>query len=152
MKLAVVRTRDELVELIRLRRDELNISHETIDALGGLSDNYFSKLVCDPPMKGFGEMSLGAVLKALALGIAAVVITEDPAQAKRMASRWKPRKRTPMRRGRAASTATIECVAGDDTAMQSQLKIDLAGDTIDDEKSERPADRGPGSRTALCRD
>jgi hypothetical protein len=86
---------DELLDVVRGRRDELGLTHETIDSLGGLCDGYFSKLAADPPVRGFGEMSLRAVLGALALRIAEVTIIEDVEQAKRMRPRWRPRRRAP---------------------------------------------------------
>jgi hypothetical protein len=89
----VVASIPELVAAVRARRDELNISHESIDALAGLAGGHFSKLVCDPPIKGFGELSLKSVLGALALRIVVVRIEEDPDQRARMAKRWIKRKR-----------------------------------------------------------
>ncbi|KRR22637.1 hypothetical protein CQ14_30995 [Bradyrhizobium lablabi] len=89
----VVRSRDEFVQLIRDRRDELQLTMETLDAVTGLADGLCSKLLAPNPTKGMGAISLKALLGALALGIAEVRIIEDPAQAKRMAPRWTKRKR-----------------------------------------------------------
>jgi hypothetical protein len=91
----VVSTIPELLDVIRDRRNQLGLTHEGIDSLAGLPDGYFSKLVCDPPVRGFGEMSLKSVLNALALGIARVELVEDLEQAKRMRPRWRPRRRAP---------------------------------------------------------
>jgi hypothetical protein len=88
----------ELLDVVRARRDALDLPHEGVDHLAGLPSGYFSKLVCDPPVRGFGAMSLQAVLGALALGIARVEIVEDVAQAERMRPRWRPRKRRPERK------------------------------------------------------
>jgi hypothetical protein len=88
-----IKSRDELLQVIRARRDALNISHETIDGLTGLPDGYSSKLLAPTPIKNLGPMSLGALLSALALGIVTVTIDEDPEQAAKMVNRWKPRRR-----------------------------------------------------------
>jgi hypothetical protein len=89
----VVTSRDELVQLVRDRRDELGITHETIDHIAGCAAGYTSKLLAPEPMKNFGPMSLRTVLGALALGIARVEIVEDPEAAARVRGRWKPRRR-----------------------------------------------------------
>ncbi len=104
----VVTSKAELVEVIRRRRDELGITHATIDAITGWADGYCSKLMCDPPMKNFGEMSLGLVLGALALGIARVEIVEDPAQAERVRGRWVKRKRPFYALERSASLISVK--------------------------------------------
>jgi hypothetical protein len=87
----IVSTKSELVGAIRDRRDALNISHSSIDALAGLADGHTSKLLCGD--KGFGAMSLDAVLRALALRMVVVRIEEDPEQRALMAKRWTQRKR-----------------------------------------------------------
>lgn len=87
----LVTTTSELVQLVRDRRDELDIPHEVIDAICGYADGYTSKLLAPTPIKNFGEMSLSAVLSALALGIAVVVITEDEEQKLLVSGRWRKR-------------------------------------------------------------
>ena len=93
----VITTRDELLDLIKRRRDELCLSHETIDALTGWASGLTSKYLCSPPIRGFAGQSLELILGALALGIAEVRFVEDPDAVKRMSGRWKPRKRNPTR-------------------------------------------------------
>lgn len=80
----------ELVEAIRRRRDELNISHETIDTIAGLQSGYTSKLLGPLQLKGFSHMSLGAVLGALGIGL---VVIEDPEAVAKVCNRWQKRKR-----------------------------------------------------------
>jgi hypothetical protein len=89
----LIASREQLLRVVRDRRDELDLSHETIDAIAGLQSGYTSKLLSDPPMRGFGEMSLKALLEALGLRIAVAVIVEDVDLADRVRARWKPRKR-----------------------------------------------------------
>src|SRR4051812_17925382 len=88
-----VGTREELRALICDRRDALDVSHETIDAISGLADGYTSKILAPDPIRNFGPESLRAILGALALGIARVEIVEDPQAAAKVAGRWTPRKR-----------------------------------------------------------
>ena len=80
----------ELLDVIRARRDALNLSHETIDDLAGFPAGYTGKLLSPNPIRGVGYMSLGAVMGAL--GIALVAI-EDSAAAERVREKWVPRKR-----------------------------------------------------------
>ncbi|MGY4371119.1 hypothetical protein ACVW1A_007184 [Bradyrhizobium sp. LB1.3] len=117
MKPRMIADREQLLQVVRDRRDELNISHETLDAITGLQGGYVSKLLADPPMRGFGEMSLQALLDALGMRIAFAVIMEDPEQAARVRGRWRPRKRRPTN-GKAAAPGpppetTLWCVASD---------------------------------------
>lgn len=98
MKPRLIASREQLLQVVRDRRDELDLSHETLDAIAGVQGGYSGKLLCDPPMRGFGEMSLKAVLDALALRIAVVVIVEDEDMAKRVGARWRPRRRQPSKK------------------------------------------------------
>jgi hypothetical protein len=109
----IVTSREEIVAVLRERRDELNISHETIDAVAGWADGYASKIFAPTPMKNLGPTSLAAILGALALGIARVVLIEDPEQAARVSSRWTQRKRK----------TSPRCV------VSSQLSFTLTGST-----------------------
>jgi hypothetical protein len=95
VKIRVCRSREELLAVLRERRDELNISHGTIDGIAGISDGHFSKLVCARPLKNLGPISLGAILGALGLGIVKIVIEEDPKAIEQVSGRWTPRKRPP---------------------------------------------------------
>lgn len=87
---APIRSMPELLDVIRARRDELNISHETIDSIAGLQPGYASKLLAPKPIKNLGPMSMGAVLGAL--GIALIAVPDQQA-ADRVSTRWQKRKR-----------------------------------------------------------
>jgi hypothetical protein len=93
----VINTREDLLELLRERRDELRLTHEQIDHLAGWASGYASKVLSPEPLKQLGEHSLSLVLGALALGIARIEFVEDPVQAVRMRPRWTPRQRPKMR-------------------------------------------------------
>lgn len=85
-----IRSQAELLDAIRARRDELNISHETIDDISGLPKGYTSKLLANPPMKNLGHKSLGDLMGALGMALVAV---PDPEQIARVEKRWVKRKR-----------------------------------------------------------
>jgi hypothetical protein len=93
----VVTTENELLDLLRARRDALGLTHETIDHITGWAGGYASKVLSPEPLKRFGERSLGLLLQALALGIARIEFIEDPAQVARMSGRWTRRRRPKMR-------------------------------------------------------
>jgi hypothetical protein len=99
--LAIVTNYDQLLQAIRARRDALLITHATIDVLSGLPDGYASKLLCDPPMKHCGAVSLGPVLGVL--GLRLVVEVDDEALAK-IQSRLVKRKRPLRPKRQAAAT------------------------------------------------
>jgi hypothetical protein len=86
----LIRNIDDLVEAIRARRDDLDLSHELIDHLAGFQAGYTSKLLAPNPMKGLGRMSMPALLGALGVGL---TLVEDPAQVERMRDKWTPRRR-----------------------------------------------------------
>lgn len=100
----IIRDMEGIRKAVRRRRDELNISHETIDQIAGLQSGYTSKLLAPKPLKNFGDMSFGAVLGALAIGI---VVVEDPDQKGLVEGRWQPRKR-PMKLPLLASALSID--------------------------------------------
>jgi hypothetical protein len=93
-----------VLDAIRARRDELNLSHEAIDALCGFPSGYTSKLLAPVPIRGVSHMSLTAILGALALGL---VVVEDTGQRQIIEGRWQPRKRAPNRKLTGALLATV---------------------------------------------
>jgi hypothetical protein len=95
VRFRAIRSKAELLDVLRDRREELNLSFATLNELAGLGDGYAEKLLSPRPSKQLGPDSLWGVLVALALGIAQVIIVEDPEQAARISGRWKPRKRAP---------------------------------------------------------
>lgn len=124
MKPRLIGSREQLLQVVRDRRDELDVPHEVLDAITGLQSGYVSKLLADPPVRGFGEMSLKALLDALGLRIAFAVIMEDSEQAERMRGRWRPRQRPPtaeQKRAKRQQAEAMRCVASD-----PQIAIDGA--------------------------
>jgi hypothetical protein len=71
--LATIREYGQLVQALRERAEELNVSRETLDAVSGLQSGYSAKLLCQ--IKGVGRTSLGPLLGAMGV---ALVLVEDP--------------------------------------------------------------------------
>ncbi|MET4479649.1 hypothetical protein [Bradyrhizobium sp. F1.13.3] len=105
----IITTREELVDMLRRRRDELGLTHQTIDGIAGLQDGYTSKLLAPKPIKNLGPMSLEAMLGALALGIVRIEFVEDPELATRMRSRWTRRTRPKFRTKRTRGALLADC-------------------------------------------
>lgn len=98
-----------LIQVLRDRRDELDIPHEVIGEIAGLQSGYASKLLAPNPMKGLGPVTLGPMLGALGL---AVIVVEDPAAVARVRDRWTKRKRPP----------TTRCVANPPAPMPDHVE------------------------------
>jgi hypothetical protein len=100
----VITSMTGLLDAIRARQDELDLSCETIDALAGFPSGYTSKLVAPVPIRGISHMSLTAILGALAIGL---VVVEDPGQRQIIEGRWLPRKRVTKRTSPGALNSPI---------------------------------------------
>ncbi|WP_018320239.1 hypothetical protein [Bradyrhizobium sp. WSM2793] len=85
----IVRSMAGLVEALRQRRDELDISNETIDNIAGFPERYTSKLLAPRAPRNLSYHSLGQILGALGVGLRLV---EDPEQVARVRRRWEKRK------------------------------------------------------------
>lgn len=109
--LATVREYVDLVEALRARRDALQITHETIDAVSGLAAGYTGKLLAPPtgptdamrPSKRhLGPLSFGPMLAALGLKL---LVVEDKEAIARVRSRLVLRKPN----GQRAHMAPLDC-------------------------------------------
>jgi hypothetical protein len=87
---APIRSMPELVAAHRARRDELQITHETIDAIAGWAPGYAGKILAPDPIKNLGWMSLGSLLGTFGTML---LMVEDEEQIKRVQSRWTRRER-----------------------------------------------------------
>ena len=87
---APIRSMPDLIQALRSRARELELTHETIDAVAGLQSGYTSKLLAPTPMKNLGPMSFESLLGALGV---AVVVVEDPDQVARVSKQWTKRMR-----------------------------------------------------------
>jgi hypothetical protein len=95
MTAKVITSMTGLLEAIRARQDELDLSCETIDELAGLPARYTAKLLAPVPLRGISHMSLTAILGALGIGL---IVVEDVAQREKVKDRWHPRKRVTKRK------------------------------------------------------
>jgi hypothetical protein len=96
MNPTIVGSIPELLTALRARRDELQISNETIDDIAGLAERHASKILAPNfPSRGLGRISFPLILGALGMGIARVEIVEDPEAIARVQGRWLKWKRLP---------------------------------------------------------
>jgi hypothetical protein len=86
----MIRSMEQLLEALRARRDELQLTHERIDDIAGWPSGYCGKLMANPPIRNLGWLSLNLALDALGVGL---ILVENPAQITRVKSRWIPRER-----------------------------------------------------------
>jgi hypothetical protein len=108
-----IRSMAELLAALRTRRDELQLTHETLDAIAGWAGGYSSKLFAPDPIKNLGWQSLGLALGALGI---AIVVVEDQEQGARVRKRW-------IRRERPARTAASACRL---STAELQAKLELS--------------------------
>lgn len=80
----------ELLAALRARRDELQLTHETIDHIAGWPSGYCGKLLAQNPIKNLGWQSLGLALDTLAIEL---IPAENIEQRKLLEKRWKARER-----------------------------------------------------------
>jgi hypothetical protein len=74
-QLAVLRTYEDGLAVLRARRDELDISNEVVDEVAGLARGHTSHLIAHRPSRGLRGISWN-IWEALGLK---VVVLEDPA-------------------------------------------------------------------------
>lgn len=114
---APIRSMPELIQALRARRDELQLTHETIDAVSGLQPGYTSKLLAPKPIKNLGPMSFEMLLGALGV---AVVVVEDPEQIARVSRQWTKR-RAPLRKPLALPPPSISASISASIAQEIQV-------------------------------
>jgi hypothetical protein len=78
----------DLLDVLRLRKDELNVSFSVLDEVSGLCGGYAAKLLSPRPCKRLGFVSLALLLDTLGLTLIAV---ENPAALDRVRDRLVPR-------------------------------------------------------------
>lgn len=87
----VVTDMEGLHEAFIDRVEDLNVTRLAIDEAGGFTGGHSAKLLCNPPIKNIGKVSLGKLLKAT--GMALVMVVDDerfaPVRAE-MAQRKRP--------------------------------------------------------------
>jgi hypothetical protein len=97
----MIRSMEDLLAALRTRRDELQITHETIDDVAGWPSGYAGKLLALEPIKNLGWVSFGLALDSM--GVALVMI-DNAEQRKLVEKRWvrreRPRNAAPAAGGR----------------------------------------------------
>jgi hypothetical protein len=93
-----IRSMSELLAAHRARRDELGLTHLTIDEIAGWASGYASKILSPDPIKNLGWQSLGLLQGVFGTML---IMVEDPEQIRRVESRW-------IRRERPQTSAKIE--------------------------------------------
>jgi hypothetical protein len=86
----MITSMEELLAALRARRDQLELTHECIDAVAGWASGYAGKLLAPSPAKNMGWMSLGICLGSLGVGL---LLVENPEQVRLVQRRWIKRER-----------------------------------------------------------
>lgn len=87
----IVTDYEALHEGFRDRVDDLEVTRQEIDAAGNLLPGYAGKLLCSPPIKNLGLVSLGKMLKATGMALVLVIDDERFAPVKaQMSKRQRP--------------------------------------------------------------
>jgi hypothetical protein len=95
MQVTECRTYFELIAALMARREQLNISLDTLNALAGLADRHCSKILTPHPSRFLGPVSLDNLLAALGLKI---TISVDDEASSRVQDQWTPRQWSAVRR------------------------------------------------------
>lgn len=137
----MIRSMSEVLDVMRKRRDELGITHETLDAIAGWPAGYASKLLAPEPIKNLGWVSFGLGLGALGI---ALVVVEDEDQAKQVRSRWIPRER-------AQRTASIAASMPNEVPAIIQVTPELQRKLVDFDHMKRIAKLGAKRRNKVMK-
>jgi hypothetical protein len=95
---------DELINGLRLRAAELNLSGEQIDGVSGLASRYSQKLLGPAQVRRLGAISFGPFLGALAVR---GVLVEDRTALEKLRRRTTPRQNQFVRAGATHVTLTF---------------------------------------------
>jgi hypothetical protein len=95
---------DELINALRARAAELNLSGEAIDTVSGLTSRYSQKLLGPHQVRRLGATSLGPFFGALAVR---ALLIEDKAAAARIRSQTTPRNQSYVRDGMRAGSVHL---------------------------------------------
>jgi hypothetical protein len=93
---SAIANHDALLEAIRKRIEELNISYETLEALAGIQSGYASKFLASPPPKRVTAFTWFLVLQALGMEMQ---LAENPQLAEKLRERRAKKKLTKKAKG-----------------------------------------------------
>jgi hypothetical protein len=137
---APIRSMPELIAALRARRDELQITHATIEDIGLLPDGYVSKVLSDNPMKNIGPKALEGLLDGLGV---VLVLQPNPNLPVRVTSKWVKRKR-PMR-----VSASISASMPNEVPAIFQITPELERKLVDLDHMKRIAKMGVKRRNKI---
>ena len=86
----MIRGMPDLLAALRARRDEIGVTHETLDSIANWPSGYAGKLLAPVPIKNLGWMSLGWALDSMGV---ALVLVENVEQRRLVEKRWIKRQR-----------------------------------------------------------
>jgi hypothetical protein len=86
--LALCRSYDGLVTALRARQDELGLSNNFVDEVGGLTSGHCDKLLGPARTKSLGGFTIDVFLELLGVSL---ILVEDMAKVEKMAHRWERR-------------------------------------------------------------
>jgi hypothetical protein len=101
-------TYDEVVDIFRRRQDELGLSNEVAEQLGGLTSGHVDKLLGPTRSKTMGAFTIDVLMEVFAVDF---VMVESAEKLARMESRWEEKQRcysVPITKRRKISAKLIE--------------------------------------------
>lgn len=113
--IATVSDHNALLEAIRQRVAELDVSYDVIESIAGIQSGCPSKVIANPPPKRIGPFTYFLILQALGCELQMV---ENPQEMERLRSRLSKRK---LRRTRVRPAASIIELAPDFYARISRM-------------------------------
>lgn len=113
--------REGLLDALRDRVDELQFARSQVDAAGKLTSGHAAKILCDPPIKHLGDISIRKMLRGTGLVVALVKNDERFAEVR---DRLGKRKRPPM--GKFAADRAREQPNGSSTHLPWLITSDSA--------------------------
>jgi hypothetical protein len=125
----------DVINALRDRTDELQISREAIDSIAGLSDGYAAKLLSESPSKVLGPISMGPTLQTLGLRL---MLVEDTAATARTIERRTPVVATHRRLGNKSNPRKIKTPALIPGASNEAEKINTTVDHPAPQRNDPP--------------
>lgn len=84
----IIKTYSQLIDYIRLRKNELNLSNSFVEEQGLMAPGYCSKIIGPSPIKNLSPRTLDDLMAILSFRL---VAEPDPEQENKMKLVWEPR-------------------------------------------------------------
>lgn len=121
-----IRSMPELVAALRARRDELQITHATIEDIGLLPDGYVSKVLAENPIKNIGPKALEGLLDGLGV---VLVLAPNPNLRQAVVEKFKVKRKRPFKVAPLSMPLSIE----NEVPLQIQITPNLERQLRDSE-------------------